>query len=110
MSGSVSCGRYWVGVTYSRPLLRPWWCTRTIGAPSKIPPTLPSLARNSVMVFAFQSLIWENPPFRLDGDALCAGKICREALSGSVKGRGPFVEHRVIGPEELGHPGGAAEV
>src|SRR3981081_245216 len=57
MSGSVSCGRFCVGLTYSRPLLRPRWCTRTIGAPSKIPPTLPSLARNSAMVFAFQSSV-----------------------------------------------------
>src|SRR5580692_8794102 len=54
-SGSVSCGRYIIGVTYSRPLLRPRWCTRTIGAPSKFPPTRPSFARNSAMVFAFQS-------------------------------------------------------
>src|SRR6266700_7005460 len=56
-SGSVSCGRYIVGVTYSRPLLRPRWCTRTIGAPLKFPPTLPSFARNSAMVFAFQSSV-----------------------------------------------------
>src|ERR1700760_3297740 len=57
MSGLVSCGRYITGVTNSRPLLRPRWCSRTIGAPSKGPPTLPSLARNSVMVFAFQSSV-----------------------------------------------------
>src|SRR6266550_2163393 len=57
MSGSVSCGRYMTGLTYSRSLRRPRWCTRTIGAPSKIPPTLPSFARNSAMVFAFQSLM-----------------------------------------------------
>src|SRR6266566_9607364 len=55
MSGSVSCGRYMTGLTYSRSLWRPRWCTRTIGAPSKVPPTLPSFARNSAMVFAFQS-------------------------------------------------------
>src|SRR6266511_2690075 len=55
MSGSVSCGRYIIGLTYSRPLLRPRWCTSTIGAPSKVPPTRPSFARNSAMVFAFQS-------------------------------------------------------
>src|SRR5258708_10275914 len=57
MSGSVSCGRYIIGLTYSRPLLRPRLCTRTIGAPSKFPPTLPSFARNSAMVFAFQSSV-----------------------------------------------------
>src|SRR3984957_4650049 len=54
-SGSVSCGRYIIGVTYSRPLLRPRWCTRTIGAPAKFPPTRPSFSRNSAIVFAFQS-------------------------------------------------------
>src|ERR1700722_16658531 len=55
MSGLVSFPRYIVGVTYSRPLLRPRWCSRTMGAPSKLPPTLPSFARNSAMVLAFQS-------------------------------------------------------
>src|SRR5947207_8634719 len=54
-SSLPSCGMYIIGVTYSRPLLRPRWCTKTIGAPSKVPPTLPSFARNSAMVFAFQS-------------------------------------------------------
>src|ERR1700722_10238499 len=54
-SGSVSWGRYIIGVTYSRPLLRPRWCTRTIGAPAKFPPTRPSFSRNSAIVFAFQS-------------------------------------------------------
>src|ERR1700743_1093896 len=55
MSGSVPCGRYIIGVTYPRPLLRPRWWTRTMGAPSKFPPTRPAFARNSAMVFAFQS-------------------------------------------------------
>src|SRR3979411_1589752 len=109
LSGLPSCGRYIVGVTYSRPLLRPRWCSSAIGAPSKTPPTLPSLARNSVMVFAFQSLILGRSSVSLDGDALCAGKIRREALSGPVKGRGRFVEHRVIGLEDVGHPGGDVE-
>src|SRR5437879_5589940 len=54
-SGSVSSARYIIGVTYSCPLLRPRWCSRTSGAPSKTPPTLPSFARNSVIVFVFQS-------------------------------------------------------
>src|SRR6185295_8099290 len=87
LSGLPSCGRYIVGVTYSRPLLRPRWCSSAIGAPSKTPPTLPSFARNSAMVFAFQSLMLRNSSVSLDGDALCAGKIRREALSGPVKGR-----------------------
>src|SRR4051794_37913702 len=44
-----------MGVTYSRPLLRPRWCSKTSNAPSKGPPTRPPLARNSAMVDAFQS-------------------------------------------------------
>src|SRR5205823_2833350 len=55
-SASASSGRYIMGVTYSRPLLRPRWCTRTRGAPSKVPPTRPSLARNSAITLSFQSL------------------------------------------------------
>src|ERR1700745_4382032 len=53
----VACGRYTPGVTCSRPLLRPRWCSKTIGAPSKGPPTLPWLARNSATVRAFQSSV-----------------------------------------------------
>src|SRR4051794_1594524 len=53
---SVSSGRYIIGVTCWWPVLRPRWVTRTIGAPSKGPPTRPSLARNSLMVFVFQSV------------------------------------------------------
>jgi hypothetical protein len=48
------------------------------------------------MVFAFQSLMLGKSSVSLDGDALCAGKIRREALSGPVKGRGRFVEHRTV--------------
>src|SRR5450432_939235 len=55
MFSSVSCGMYIIGLTYSRPLWRPRACTKTIGAPWKGPPTLPSFARNSAMVFAFHS-------------------------------------------------------
>src|SRR6516164_11042499 len=134
MSSSVSCGRYIVGVTYSRPLLRPRWCSRTIGAPSKLPPTLPSFARNSAMVFAFQSSVslmsnscrsrsrgtcWdrvlEGPAAAagdgafdvvLGGDACCAGEIRRQELSGSVQRRGRLVEHGVVGLEDVRHPGG----
>jgi hypothetical protein len=57
MLSSASCGRYINGLTYSRPLFRPRWCTRTIGPPSKRPPTRPSLPRNSAMVFEFQSVV-----------------------------------------------------
>src|SRR5690606_39376789 len=52
---SSASGRYSVGVTVSRPLLRPRWCRSTIGAPSKLPPTRPPLARNSAITCAFQS-------------------------------------------------------
>jgi hypothetical protein len=48
------------------------------------------------MVFAFQSLMLGKSSVSLDGDALCAGKIRPEALSGPVKGRGRFVEHRTV--------------
>src|SRR6266545_7466321 len=44
-----------IGLTYSRPLLRPRWWTSTTGAPSKLPPTRPPFARNSMMIFSFQS-------------------------------------------------------
>src|SRR6266699_2455941 len=124
MSGSVSCGRYIAGVTCSRPLLRPRWCTRTSGAPSKTPPTLPWLARNSAMVFAFQSsgplmsnscrsrsrgMRWDRVMEGLGGDAFCGGEVRRQELSGSVQRRGRFVEDRVIGLEDVGHPGGDVE-
>src|SRR3954470_13340435 len=33
----------------------------------------------------------------------------RQELSGSVQGRGRFVEDRVIGLEDVGHPGGDVE-
>src|SRR6266571_6470581 len=109
-SGPVSCGRYINGLTYSRPLLRPRCCNRTIGAPSKFPPTLPSFARNSAMVFAFQSSgsLMSNS-LSLGGDAFCAEEMRRQELSGSVQRRGRFVEDRVIGLEHVGHPGGDVE-
>src|SRR3982074_1423160 len=53
---SASCGRYIIGLTYSRPLLRPRWCTRTSGAPSKGLPTRPPFARNSATTLVFQSV------------------------------------------------------
>src|ERR1700733_1735141 len=118
MSGLVSCGRYMVGVTYSRPLLRPRWCSRTIGAPSKFPPTLPSFARNSAMVLAFQSsaslmsnscrsrsrgMRWDRV---LGGASFCAGEMRRQELPGSVERCRRFVEYRVIGLEDVRHPRG----
>src|SRR6266487_3188736 len=129
MSGSVSCGRYMTGLTYSRSLWRPRWCTRTIGAPSKFPPTLPSFARNCAMVLAFQSSaslmsnscrsrsrvcagtrLWKvRRPFSLGGDTFCAGEMCRQELSGLVQCRGRFVEDRVVGLEDVRYSGGNVE-
>src|SRR5690348_7946150 len=107
VSGSVSFGRYIVGVTYSRPLLRPWWCNRTIGAPSKFPPTRPSFARNSAIVAAFQSLMSNSRRSRsvwlLRGNAFGARELRRQYLPGSVERRGRFAEHQVIRLEDVGH-------
>src|SRR6266542_880879 len=83
MSGSVSCGRYITGVTYSRPLERPGWCSRTSGAPSNVPPTLPSFARNSSMVFAFQSLISNSCRSRI---GVLEGPTAAEAGKGPLHG------------------------
>src|ERR1700716_2461105 len=96
LSGLPSCGRYIVGVTYFRPLLRPRWCSSAIGAPSKTPLTLPSFARNSVMVFAFQSLMLGKASVSLDGDALCAGENTPRGAVRPCQGRGRFVEHRTV--------------
>src|SRR5947209_7114442 len=52
-----SSGRYIIGCTRSLPVFAPVLCSRSRGAPSKLPPTLPSLARNSSMTFAFQSSV-----------------------------------------------------
>src|SRR6185312_6942139 len=81
-----------------------------IGAPSKFPPTLPSFARNSVMVLAFQSsasLISNS--CSLGGDALCAGQMCRQELSGPVQRRRRLVEDRIEALEDVRHPGGDVE-
>jgi len=45
----------------------------------------------------------------LGGDAFCAGEMRRQQLSGSVQGRGRFVEDRVIGLEDVRHLGGDVE-
>src|SRR5882672_9694899 len=42
-------------------------------------------------------------------DAFCAGEMRRQELSGSVERRGPFVEDRGIGLEDVGHPTGDVE-
>ena len=42
---------------------------------------------------------------RLCGDAFCTGEMRRQELSGSVQRRGRFVENRVIGLEDVRHPG-----
>src|SRR2546422_5057638 len=47
---------YITGLTRTSPLLAPVLCSNSNGAPSNGPPTLPALARNSSMIFSFQSL------------------------------------------------------
>src|SRR5450631_1809312 len=47
--------RYIIGLVYERPDVRPVVVRSSTGAPSKFPPTLPSLARNCAMTLAFQS-------------------------------------------------------
>src|SRR5882672_19933 len=42
-------------------------------------------------------------------NAFCAGEMRRQELSGSVQRRGPFVEDRGIGLEDVGHPTGDVE-
>src|SRR6266566_1437717 len=42
----------------------------------------------------------------LCGDAFCAGEMRRQELSGSVQCSGRLVEDRVIGLEDVRHPGG----
>src|SRR3978361_640702 len=54
VAGSLSSAWYMTGATNSLPDLRPRWWRRVTGAPSKLPPTLPSLARNSEMTWSFQ--------------------------------------------------------
>src|SRR5258708_31184745 len=71
------------------------------------------------MVFAFQSsgsLMSNSRRSRSRGmrwdrvmDAFCAGQMRRQELSGSVQGRGRFVEDRVIGLEDVRHSGGDIE-
>src|ERR1700722_6805893 len=46
---------YIMGLTRGWPLLAPTVCSSSRGAPSKLPPTLPPLARNSAMILLFQS-------------------------------------------------------
>ena len=45
----------------------------------------------------------------LSGRAFRAGEMRRQELSGSVQRRGPFVEDRVIGLEDVGHSRGDVE-
>lgn len=49
---------YIIGLTRSLPLRAPTVWSRRRGAPVKFPPTLPPLARNSSMVWRFQSFTW----------------------------------------------------
>src|SRR3954463_12408553 len=45
----------------------------------------------------------------LCGDAFCRCEMRRQELSGPVQRRGRFVEDRVIGLEDVRHPGGDVE-
>ena len=45
----------------------------------------------------------------LGGDEFGLGEVRGQELSGSVQGGGCFVEDRVIGLEDVGHPGGEVE-
>lgn len=45
---------YMRGLVDRRPVLAPVVVRRSIELPSNIPPTLPLLARNSLMIFSFQ--------------------------------------------------------
>src|SRR4051812_10889455 len=55
-------GRYIIGLTRVWPLLAPTeWRSRS-GAPSKLPPTLPWLARNSAITCALKSLMAPSCP------------------------------------------------
>src|SRR4051812_7995996 len=70
---------YTTGLTRSRPDFAPVVCSNSIGAPSKPPPTLPPLVRNSSMMLVLKSLtslivavyphVRENPRVRGDGQA-----------------------------------------
>src|ERR671918_368374 len=57
MATSSPTGWYATGLTRSLPVLAPRVWRRSTFAPSNGPPTLPSLARNSSMILAFQSFI-----------------------------------------------------
>src|SRR5690242_13827827 len=56
-----------------------------------------------------QNMRWDRVMEGLGGDAFCAGEMRRQELSGSVQRRGRFVEERVIGLEDVRHPGGDVE-
>src|ERR1700712_5742642 len=55
-AGASAVRRYTTGVVCSRPLLAPFVVSSSIGEPSKLPPTLPSLVRNSSMTEELKSL------------------------------------------------------
>src|ERR1700689_4793202 len=102
-----------------------------MGGPSKFPATPPSFARNSAMVFAFQSSVSlmsnscrsrsrgyalgpdDGSPrafcLSLGGASSCAGEMRRQELPGPVQRGGRFVEYRVIGLEDVRHPRGDVE-
>src|SRR4029077_1010825 len=57
------------GLTRSIPVFQPVWCSSSMSAPSNMPPSLPSLARNSSMIRAFQSLSSDIVRILLSDDA-----------------------------------------
>ena len=84
---------YATGFTRSVPVLAPVWWTSRIGMPSNMPPTLPSFARNSSMIFLFQSSLGHGSSFRH-----CTGVL------GLAKRSAPFPSFPLIGSRH--HAGG----
>src|SRR5437660_10647934 len=106
---SASSRRYITGVTYSRPLLRPRWWTSATGAPSKLPPTRPPLARNSVMILEFQSfasgISASSCCFRSAGGRGVSSREVRSHEGGrSIEGCIPLVEQRGVRLEHVRNP------
>src|SRR3954470_14907743 len=56
-----------------------------------------------------EPVIWSARRGAASGDAFCAGEMRGQELSGAVQRRGRFVKDRVIGLEDVWHPGGDLE-
>src|SRR6476620_9679015 len=80
-----SAAWYIIGLTRGSPDFAPLVCRSSSGAPSKLPPTLPPLARNSAMTFSFQSLMPRHPTRR----RVAAGLGTRPPLRTGTQRRGP---------------------